>query len=66
LPPLRDAAAIAEVRTATLAAGLKLGYFGVSAAAVLPAVDEGYTLLAVGSDTVFLSGAASACRQRFP
>jgi len=59
-------AEIERVRQAALGAGLRLGYFGVSAEAVLPAVAEGYTLLAVGSDTLFLSGAASACRRLFP
>ncbi len=39
--------------------GLKLGYFGVSADAVTPYVDNGFTLIAAGVDTMLLGQAAS-------
>jgi 2-keto-3-deoxy-L-rhamnonate aldolase RhmA len=42
-------------------AGMRLGIFGVSADAVRPYVDNGYTLVVAGVDTVFLAQAARAC-----
>ncbi|HTT08931.1 MAG TPA: aldolase/citrate lyase family protein [Gammaproteobacteria bacterium] len=50
--------AIATVRDVALAAGLKLGIFGISAAAVKPYAAQGFTLLTAGCDTIFLSNAA--------
>ena len=51
-------AAIAQVTEACRAAEMPLGYFGVSAAAVKPYVDRGYTLIVAGVDTTLLAGAA--------
>ena len=51
--------AIAAVRDACLNAGVRLGAFGVDAPAVQPFIDQGFTLIAAGIDTLFLSGAAS-------
>ena len=51
-------AAIARVTEACRAAEMPLGYFGVSAAAVKPYVDRGYTLIVAGVDTTLLAGAA--------
>ena len=39
-------------------AGIPLGYFGVSAQAIRPYKDRGYTLIAAGVDTLLLAGAA--------
>jgi 2-keto-3-deoxy-L-rhamnonate aldolase RhmA len=50
--------AIANVRDVALAAGLKLGVFGVSAEAVTPYIAQGFTLLTAGCDTIFLSNSA--------
>ncbi len=52
--------AIETVRRACLATGVRLGIFGLSAAAVRPYLEEGFTLITVGMDTVFLSQAARA------
>jgi 4-hydroxy-2-oxoheptanedioate aldolase len=52
--------AIERVTHVCLAAGMPLGYFGVSAVAVRPYIDRGYTLIVAGVDTLFLSGAARA------
>ena len=41
-------------------AGMPLGYFGVTAAAVRPYVERGYTLIVAGVDTTLLGGAARA------
>jgi 2-dehydro-3-deoxyglucarate aldolase len=46
--------AIATVRSACLERGVKLGFFGVSAAAVMPYVQQGFTLIAVGSEATLL------------
>ena len=51
-------AAIEHVQTTCQAAGIPLGYFGVNADAVRPYIERGYTLIAAGADTLFLSGAA--------
>ena len=48
-------AAIAKVARATLAAGLKLGFFAVSAELVVPQIAHGFSLFACGVDTVFLA-----------
>ncbi|HEY8522018.1 MAG TPA: aldolase/citrate lyase family protein [Gammaproteobacteria bacterium] len=50
--------AIEHVTQTCLAAGVALGYFGVSADAVRPYVDRGYTLVVAGVDTLLLGGAA--------
>jgi 2-keto-3-deoxy-L-rhamnonate aldolase RhmA len=51
-------AAIERVTRACLGAGMPLGFFGVSAAAVRPYIERGYTLIVAGVDTVFMAGAA--------
>lgn len=51
-------AAIEHVTKTCQAAGLRLGYFGGSAAALRPVIDRGYTLIAAGVDVLFLAGAA--------
>lgn len=53
-------AQLKKVRHACLAANIPLGIFGMTAEAVSPYQAEGYTLLAVGLDTVLLSQAAQA------
>jgi 2-dehydro-3-deoxyglucarate aldolase/4-hydroxy-2-oxoheptanedioate aldolase len=50
--------AIAAVRDACLSAGVRLGAFGTDAPAVRSFIDQGFTLIAAGLDTLFLSGAA--------
>jgi 2-keto-3-deoxy-L-rhamnonate aldolase RhmA len=42
------------------AAGMTLGYFGVTAAAVQPYVARGYTLIVAGVDTLYLASGAKA------
>lgn len=56
-PDVSDA--IAAVAETCLSAGVRLGAFGADASAVRPFIDQGFTLIAVGIDTLFLSGAAS-------
>ena len=51
--------AIATVTETCLNAGVRLGAFGADATAVRPFIDQGFTLIAAGIDTLFLSGAAS-------
>ena len=53
-------AAIGRVTDACHAAGLPLGYFGVTAAAVQPYAARGYTLLVAGVDTLYLANGAKA------
>jgi 2-keto-3-deoxy-L-rhamnonate aldolase RhmA len=55
-PAVTDA--IEHVTKTCQAAGIPLGYFGVSAAALRPYMDRGYTLITAGVDTMFLAGAA--------
>jgi len=55
-PAVTDA--IRHVARTCHAAGIPLGYFGASAAALRPFMDRGYTLIAAGADTLFLGGAA--------
>ena len=50
--------AIARIRKACKAAGVRLGYFGVSSAAVRPCIRKGFTLLAVGVDSLFITQSA--------
>ena len=52
--------AIEHVTKTCKAAGIPLGYFGVSAAAVRPYIERGYTLIGSGADTLFVSSAAKA------
>lgn len=51
--------AIDRVTDACLAAGVRLGIFGLSAEAVAPYVERGYTLVVAGVDTMLLGQAAS-------
>jgi 2-dehydro-3-deoxyglucarate aldolase len=51
-------AAIEHVTKTCQAAGIPLGYFGLSAGAVRPYMERGFTLIAAGADTLFLAGAA--------
>ena len=53
-------AAIARVTDVCNAAGMPLGYFGVTAAAVRPYAARGYTLLVAGVDTLYLANGAKA------
>jgi 2-keto-3-deoxy-L-rhamnonate aldolase RhmA len=46
--------AIASIRDACQAEGVQLGAFGVDATAVEPFIDDGFTLIAVGTDALFL------------
>jgi 2-dehydro-3-deoxyglucarate aldolase len=55
--------AIDHVTKTCQSAGMPLGYFGVSAEAVRPYLGRGYTLIAAGADTLFLSGAAQRLRE---
>jgi len=58
-----DALVVAAIRRVTdtcRAAGMPLGYFGVTAAAVRPYAAQGYTLIVAGVDTTLLGGAARA------
>ena len=50
--------AIERIREACLSAGVGLGIFGIDAAAVIPYVNRGFHLIAIGTDSVFLSRAA--------
>jgi 2-keto-3-deoxy-L-rhamnonate aldolase RhmA len=52
-------AAIERVTTVCREAQMPLGYFGVTAGAVQPYVERGYTLIVAGVDTLFLGIAAS-------
>jgi 2-keto-3-deoxy-L-rhamnonate aldolase RhmA len=53
-------AAMGRVTDVCNAAGMPLGYFGVTAAAVQPYVARGYTLLVAGVDTLYLASGAKA------
>lgn len=50
--------AIGHVRESCHAAGMPLGIFGASAAAVKPYVEQGYTLVIAGVDSLFLGNGA--------
>jgi 2-dehydro-3-deoxyglucarate aldolase len=50
--------AIEHVTKTCQAAGIPLGYFSASAAALRPMIARGYTLITAGVDTLFLAGAA--------
>ena len=63
---LEDAAVVAATSRVTdvcRKAGITLGYFGVTAEAVEPYIDRGYTLITAGVDTVFLASAAKQLRE---
>ncbi|HET6422032.1 MAG TPA: aldolase/citrate lyase family protein [Planctomycetaceae bacterium] len=51
-------AAIDRVTTVCQAAKIPLGYFGVTASAVQPFIDRGYTLITAGVDTLMLGQSA--------
>ena len=51
--------AIEHVTTACQAAGIPLGMFGVTADALRPYIERGYTLIVAGVDTLFLASAAN-------
>jgi 2-keto-3-deoxy-L-rhamnonate aldolase RhmA len=51
-------AAIDRISRACQSAGLALGHFGVTADAVRPYIEKGYTLITAGVDTLFLGSAA--------
>lgn len=51
-------AGIKRVTSACQSAGIPLGYFGVSAEAVKPYADQGYSLLVAGVDVLFLGNGA--------
>jgi 2-dehydro-3-deoxyglucarate aldolase len=53
-------AAIERVRTACQAAGVPIGIFGFTADAVRPYMDNGFTMIVAGVDTVLLGNAATA------
>ena len=53
-------AAIDRVTTACRGAGMPLGIFGVTAAAVRPYAARGYSLLVAGVDTLYLANGAKA------
>lgn len=55
-PAVTDA--IEHVTRTCQTAGIPLGYFGVSAAAIQPYIERGYTLITGSVDTLFLAGAA--------
>jgi len=51
--------AISRVAAVCKAANIKLGYFGVNASAVKPAIENGFTLITVGVDTLFVIKSAT-------
>ncbi|MCH8262853.1 MAG: 2,4-dihydroxyhept-2-ene-1,7-dioic acid aldolase, partial [Proteobacteria bacterium] len=51
--------AISRIADVCKAAGIKLGYFGVNARAVKPAIENGFTLITVGVDTLFVIKSAT-------
>lgn len=56
-PIVQDA--INKIMTACKEANVSMGFFGVSAEAVLPYKEKGFTLLTVGVDTIFLIKSAA-------
>ncbi len=50
--------AINTIRDACLAVKMPLGYFGVSAAAIQPYIDQGFSLITAGVDTIHLAKSA--------
>jgi 2-dehydro-3-deoxyglucarate aldolase len=57
-PDVRDA--IARVRAACQEANIPIGIFGVSAEAVRPYIEQGFTMIVAGVDTVLLGNAAAS------
>jgi 2-keto-3-deoxy-L-rhamnonate aldolase RhmA len=57
-PDVRDA--IGRVRDACRGADIPIGIFGVTVDAVRPYVEQGFTMIVAGVDTVLLANAASA------
>jgi 2-keto-3-deoxy-L-rhamnonate aldolase RhmA len=57
-PDVRDA--IARVRDACLEANLPIGIFGVTPDAVKPYIEQGFTLIVAGVDTMLLANAATS------
>ncbi len=57
--------AIAHVTQTCLAAGVRLGVFGMSAEAVKPYLKQGYSLITVGVDTMLLGQAAGSLLAEF-
>jgi 2-keto-3-deoxy-L-rhamnonate aldolase RhmA len=57
-PEVRDA--IARVRDACLEARIPIGIFGINAEAVRPYMEQGFTMIVAGVDTVLLCNAATA------
>ena len=55
---VRDA--IARVKSACKEAQIPIGIFGINAEAVRPYIDEGFTMIVAGVDTVLLANAATA------
>ncbi len=51
--------AINQIASVCKAAGITLGYFGVNVSAVKPAIDNGFTLITVGVDTLFFIKSAT-------
>jgi 2-keto-3-deoxy-L-rhamnonate aldolase RhmA len=52
--------AIERVRTACKNAGIPIGIFGLTADAVRPYIDQGFTMIVAGVDTVLLGNAATS------
>ena len=59
-------AAIDRVTDVCLARGLALGYFGVSAASVLPYIERGCSLICAGTDAGFVTTGAAEVLQQLP
>jgi 2-dehydro-3-deoxyglucarate aldolase len=57
-PDVRDA--ISKVRAACFEVGMPIGIFGVSADAVTPYIEAGFTMIVVGADVLMLHDAAKA------
>lgn len=53
-------AAIATVHAACIEVGMPIGIFGLSAEAVAPYIDQGFTMIVVGVDVLMLGDAAKA------
>ncbi|HVQ14788.1 MAG TPA: hypothetical protein VMS40_14410, partial [Vicinamibacterales bacterium] len=57
-PDVRDA--IARVRDACRDASIPIGIFGLTSDAVKPYIEQGFTMIVAGVDTVLLATASSA------
>jgi len=58
-------AAIDRVTETCRRAGVRLGIFGMTAEAVLPYIEKGYTMIIVGVDALLMGQAARELRNRF-